>query len=190
MTAQQSAKLLRVLFEDITDEQRISVLHFGPALPETVEFFSNYRCKLYFVDPFEELPLVADLEQGVSLQQRIDQLLDFPADTRFDLCLFWDLLNYLQADAVQLISARLKAYLKPHALAHGFSVHNTRSPQRDARFSIVGLDQLKLRERPKRLPGYAPLPQSRLKELLAGFEVKRSVLLADSRLEMLLSLKP
>ena len=35
--------------------------------------------------------------------------------------------------------------------------------------------------------GYAPLPQTRLKELMTGLEIQRSVLLGDGRLELLLA---
>lgn len=190
MTEQQAAKLLPELFATIPQEQRINVLHVGPALPETVDFFSAYRCKLFFVDPFAELPLVADLEADVTLQQRIDALFSFAPEVRFDICLFWDIFNYLSAEAVQLMDQCLRPYLHPQAQAHGFAVHNLRSPQRDARFSIISPGELLLRERPARLPGYAPLPQSRLKELFTGFAMKRTILLADSRLEMLLSANP
>ena len=31
------------------------MLHIGCAPPETVEFFSRYRCKLIFVDLFDDL---------------------------------------------------------------------------------------------------------------------------------------
>ena len=34
--------------------RRLNVLEIGPALPETVEFFSRYKCRLYFVDLFNE----------------------------------------------------------------------------------------------------------------------------------------
>ena len=187
MSARQSAKLLPALFENVTDEQRVTVLHVGPALPETVNFFSDYRCRLHFVDPYGELPLVEDLEEGVTLRGRIDGLFTFPRETHFDLCLFWDVFNYLSAEAATLVSQRLRPHLLSTTLAHAFGVHNTRSPQRDCTYSIHSPEELVLRDRPAPLPGYAPLPQSKLKEVLTAFEMKRSVLLADSRLELLLA---
>ena len=187
MSARQSAKLLPALFENVTDEQRVTVLHVGPALPETVNFFSNYRCRLHFVDPYGELPLVEDLEEGVTLRGRVDGLFTFPGETRFDLCLFWDVFNYLSAETANLVSQRLRPHLLSTTLAHAFGVHNTRSPQRDCTYSIDSPEELVLRDRPAPLPGYAPLPQSKLKEALTAFEMKRSVLLADSRLELLLA---
>lgn len=186
MTERQSAQLLPALFENLGEDQCIHVLHLGPALPETIEFFSGNRCKLYFIDPFPELPLAADLERDITLGDRVAAVFDLPGDTQFDLCLFWDLLNYLGEEAVRLLAEQLRPHIGAHTLAHGFGVHNARTPQRDARFSILAPDTLCVRDRPERLRGYAPLPQSRLQAALACFEMKRSVLLADGRLELLL----
>ena len=123
------------------------------------------------------------------MHERLGELLDFPAGTQFDRCLFWDIFNYLDAQAVGALMDTLRPYFAPGALAHCFAVHNARSPQRDCKYSIVSASRLKLRPRSASLPGYAPHPQGKLKELLHGFEVKRSVLLADSRLELLLRAK-
>lgn len=186
MTAQQSTQLLPTLFDDLDTDRCIHVLHLGPALPETVEFFSGYRCKLYFTDPFPELPLQPDPERDVTLRDRVASVFELPAGAQFDLCLFWDLLNYLGEEGVSLLCEQLQPHIGPHTRAHGFGVHNPRSPQRDCRFSILARDSLRVRERPVRLVGYAPLSQTRLKSALGCFEMKRSVLLADGRLEMLL----
>ena len=186
MTARQSAQLLPALFENLGEDQCIRVLHLGPALPETIEFFSGNRCKLYFIDPFTELPLQPDLERDITLRDRVASAVDLPEGVIFDLCLFWDLFNYLGEEGVQLLAEHLRPHLAAHTLAHGFGVHNLRSPQRDGRFSILSADTLCVRDRPERLRGYAPLPQSRLKAALGCFEMKRSVLLSDGRLEMLL----
>lgn len=187
MTEQQNAQLLPGLFDNIDEDQRVSVLHIGPALPETVDFFSHFRCKLYFVDLFAELPLVFEPGDEVSIEQQVEALLSFPVDTRFDLCLFWDIFNYLDAPGIGAVMGALRDHLGPQTLAHAFAVHNTRSPQRDLVFGIESETRVRIRSRPLRLPAYAPHPQGRLKELLSGFRVQRSVLLSDGRLELLLS---
>ena len=87
MTARQSAQLLPTLFDDLDTERCIRVLHLGPALPETVEFFSGYRCTLYFTDPFPELPLEADLDRNVTLRDRVASVFELPAGAQFDLWL-------------------------------------------------------------------------------------------------------
>ncbi len=189
MSAQQSSQLLPGLFSAIEGEGHFSVLHIGPVQPETVALFSAFRCRLYINDLFAELPLTFVEGDELSLQQRMRALLAYPEEVRFDLCLFWDVFNYLDADAIRALMEVLQPHLAPAAMAHCFGVHNVRSPQRDCKYSIAAPGELKLRPRPQALPGYAPHPQGRLKELLAGFTVQRSVLLAESRLELLLQAK-
>jgi hypothetical protein len=189
MTDTQPTTLLSSVFSQFEPEQRLAVLHIGSALPETVDFFSQFRSKLYFVDVFSELPLTADEATGPSYRVQFDKLLQLPPGTRFDLCLFWDLFNYLDGAAVSALLDVLQPYLNPGCLAHGFGVYNLKSPQASQSYGIAAADSLNVRARPQPLPAYRPHAQSKLQSLLNCFNFDRSVLLADSRLELLLSLK-
>ncbi len=189
MTATQPSKLLSSLFAQSDMEERLTVLHIGPALPETVAFFSRYRSKLFFVDLFSELPLVDDEDVGPELEQQFSDLLDLPPETRIDICLFWDLFNFLSSDAIAAFLETLRPHIHIGTLAHAFAVYNRKSPQSDQLFGIAELDSLRVRSRDTKLPGYAPHPQSKLKSMLNCFEFDSSVLLADSRLELLLKAK-
>ena len=187
MSERQPSKLLPFLFENVEEDQRLTVLNIGPALPETVSFFSRYRCRLHFADLFAELPIDPDDDPDTPLVRRFERMLALPADTRFDICLFWDLFNFLDADAIRALMEALAPSLHGGTRGHGFALHNVRMPQSKLLFAISGDQELAVRHRPAALPGYSPHPQSRLKELLDGFTIVRSVLLADSRLEMALS---
>jgi hypothetical protein len=182
----QSAKLIPSLFDHIDEDRRITVLDVGPAGPDTVNFFSQYRCKLHFIDLFAELPFIFDPEVGPSLQQQFGEALQFPAGTQFDICLFWDLFNYLDRDAAVALQTALRPYLHGGSLAHGFSVHNPRTPRNDQVYGLRQRDELSLKPRPSRLPGYAPHNQKKLQEMLSDFSFERSVLLSDGRLELFL----
>jgi len=186
MTSTQPSKLLASLFQPVDEEERLSVFDVGPALPETVSFFSHYRSKLYFADLFSDLPIVAGEDSGPSLAQQFADLLRFPADTQFDICLFWDLFNYLSADAIAAFMDVLRPCLHSGTLAHGFAVHKVTSPQNNQVYGIRQTDELCLRQRDVPLPGYAPHNQNQLKTMLNCFSFERTVLLSDSRLELLL----
>ena len=178
------------MFERFEEDQRLTVLDFGPALPETVEFFSGFRCRLHFVDIFSELPIVANDENEHDLRPRFQDILQVPPHTRFDICLFWDLFNFLDRDGIGALLATLRPHLAKSGLAHAFSVHNPRThPYSSHLYAIRDLHTLSLRNRPDRLPGYAPHSQRRMMELLDCYTLERSVLLADSRLELLLGAK-
>ena len=166
------------------------MLNIGPALSDTVEFFSRFRCKLYFIDLFSDLPeLAACTDDTTSPQQLFGESMQFPDDTRFDLCLFWDLFNFLDRDAIAALQDVLVPHLHKESHAHGFAVHNRRTEQCGKVFGIQEPDQLSTRERPAALPGYSPYNQGQLEKMLTCFRVTRSVLLPGSRLELLLHAK-
>ena len=161
----------------------------GGALPETVDFFSRYRCKLHFVDLFDELPRLAEpaLAQDKPLAQHLRELMRIQAGVQFDLCLFWDLFNFLRLDAVAALLNALEPHLHGDTRAHCFAVHSLKTDQSGMVYGIREVDQINLRPRPAMLPGYSPHNQGQLERVLGRFSVTRSVLLAQSRLELLLS---
>jgi hypothetical protein len=180
------------LFQQLDMEQAATIFHVGTALPETVDFFAQYRCKLYFVDLFSALS--ADAESGeesgaeepdISVTQ-FQPLLQFPDDTRFDICLFWDLFNFLDRQVLRAFLTAMRPHLKATTVAHAFSVHNRKTVQQSYLYGIRDKDTLSVRRRPNSPAGYSPHSQRELTELLQGFKVERSVLLPDSRLELLL----
>jgi hypothetical protein len=182
----QTSKLLPSLFQQFDVEQVVTVLHVGLALPETVDFFSNYRCKLHFIDVFSALPIVTTEDAAPTPQQQFRELLQFPGDTLFDVCLFWDLFNFLDGESIKALLTVLRTHLKKNSLAHAFSVHNRKIPQKNHYYGIRQLDTLSVRSRATTPPGYAPHSQRELTALLDCFHLERSVLLPDSRLELLL----
>ena len=182
----QPSKLLPSLFERRDEERPLTVFHVGAALPETVDFFAGYRCVLHFVDLFSELPIEETEDGDLSLQQQFEQQLQFPVDTKFDICLFWDLFNFMNRDAIFTFLQQLKPWLHSYTHAHAYAAHSLEKAQNDHLYGINKIDEISLRHRPSPLPAYAPHSQSRLKDLLHCFRVDHSVLLPDSRLELLL----
>ncbi len=186
----QASALLPRLFERVDEEARLTVLNIGPALPETVGFFSGFRCRLYFADLFGELPLEVPEElagcPGEHLENTLRAALALPAGTQVDICLFWDLFNFLDADALTALNAVLRPHLHESTVGHAFSVHNASTAQSGHLYGINGIDELQVRQRPAPIPGYAPHTQSQLKSLLKGWRIERSLLLSDKRLELLL----
>ena len=159
MTATQSSQLLASLFAQFDSDERLTVLHIGSAVPETVEFFSRYRSKLFFVDIFSELPIQWDEERDLSLVQQFAGILDLPDDAQFDICLFWDVFNYLDSDSVAAFLSVLQPHLHSKTVAHGFGVYNLKSGQSGQYYGIESTDAIRIRTRSAMLPGYAPHPQ-------------------------------
>lgn len=130
--------------------------------------------------------MVAAEDAAPTLEQQFAELLQFPAHTVFDICLFWDVFNFLDNAAINAFLTVLRPHLKATTMAHAFSVHNLKTPQGDHLYGINQMDTLSCRSHRATLPGYTPHSQMELKELLYCFRIERSVLLPDSRLELLL----
>ncbi len=185
----QPSKLLPELFHRLDDGKKVSVLHIGPACNDTLNFFSDYRCNLYFADLFAELPLQEAEEGPTDYQSQIERILQLPEESCFDICLFWDVFNYLNKDAIDALLQILAPHLWEDSLAHAFSVHNPRAAVAHNIYGIRDTATLSLRARTAHASGYAPHSQRQLTEALHCFNIERSVLLADSRLELLLQVK-
>jgi hypothetical protein len=185
----QPSTLLPWLFESIAGDQRLTVLHIGPALPETVAFFADYRCKLYFVDLAADVPpAAADMGPG-QLQAHFADQLNLPPESLIDVCLFWDIFNFLGTDALRALAAALRPQLAAHCRAHGFALHNLRRAQQGELYAINSPGEIIVRRRQPAARGYQPLPLKVLKVHLRHFEFTRSILLPDGRLELALSLR-
>ena len=119
--SRQPSKLLGSLFRRIDPEHRLTVLEIGTALPETVDFFSEYRCRLHFLDlydvPFLQRP--DEPLEGKELQQAFERQFNFPEGTKIDLCLFWDFLSFLDDPALRAFNDALKPFI--HASTRGRS---------------------------------------------------------------------
>ncbi len=142
------------------------------------------------VDLFSELPVAIDEAGSTALQAHFDALLSFPAGTVFDICLFWDLFNYLGRDEILAFVAALRPYLRKGTMAHGFALHNLNAPREERIYAVRDVDAISAAPRREPLAHYAPHPQAKLKNMLYCFSFERSVLLSDGRLELLMRAKP
>lgn len=185
----QQSKLFPSLFKQHDFSQKVTVFETGPAMPETVKYLGQFRSMIHIANLYEE-PLVREQQNEFTeeeMKQAFQDLLRFPHDTRIDICLFWDFLNYLNRPALRAFSAALRPYIHTGTRAHGFSVLNVKTPLRNQQYGIVQSDMLSTR--PGRLAqlDYYPHSHEELDACLACFNIGRGWLLPDGRLEMLLN---
>jgi hypothetical protein len=185
---QQSSRLLPSLFENISPERRMTVLDVGPAVPETIRFFSGFRCRLHVCNLFEEA-LVREQQQDLDdaeLRKAFSDLLDLPRGSLLDICLFWDFPNYLTTRSLRALGAALRPYLHPGSRGHGFSVLNVNTTLHNLQYGIVGPDAMCSRPAGLEQLAYYPHTHEELNDCLGALKIERGWLLADGRLEMLL----
>lgn len=185
--SRQQSLLFPALFEQLDKSRKLTVLEVGQALPDTVDFFSRYKCRLHFAGLFADSLLQ---EQGeldeAALLQRFTALFALPKGTRIDLCLFWDVFHYLDDKAVRAMSKALAPYLHSGSRGHGFAVRTKETALRNNRYGIEAAHMFSVRPA-QRVLAYHPHSQAILINLLTCFDIDRGMLLPDGRLEVALT---
>jgi len=189
----QQSKLLSAMLQRVSGGRRITVLDVGPALPETVEFFSRYHCRLHFVDLINE-PFLQPRDPKKRLsEKRLSECfadhLGFPEDTQLDICLFGDFLNFLDDTALRAFNSALGPYLYSGTRAHGFGVHHRAVKLEYRQYGIMRHDTVSVRKRSGSDLKYQPHSQVEMADMLSGFAFERGLLLPDGKLEMILHSK-
>jgi hypothetical protein len=186
--SQQPSKLLPELFRNIDTDHRLTVLEIGPALNETVDFFSSYKCRIHFVDLFHE-PFVREQQAKLSekeLRHAFQEQFRFPAETKIDIILLWDFLCYLDDAALRALNSALRPWLHSGTKTHGFGVHHLAIRVENIQYGIVNQHSLNIRSRQSVQMPYYPHSQIEMHEMLTCFDFERGLLLPEGKLEMLL----
>lgn len=188
VTSRQSSKLFSGLFRNADSGARLRVLEIGPALPETVDFFSRFKCRLYFKDLFSE-PFLREEQETLSeteLRQRFEKHFDFQQDGRLDVILLWDFLSFLNDSALRAFNSAIRPWLHSGTRAHGFGVHHMAIKLENIQYGVIDTENLTVRQRRGVQMAYHPHSQIEMHEMLSCFDFERGLLLPNGKLEMLL----
>lgn len=188
VSSSQPSKLFPGLFRMLNVNRRLTVLEIGPALSETVDFFSQFKCRLHFVDLFHE-PFVREQQAKLSekeLRHAFEEQFRFPAGTQIDLCLFWDFLSYLDDPALRAFNAALRPWIHSKTRAHGFGVHHLAIRLENIQYGIIDKETLSVRPRRTAQLPHHPHSQIEMHEMFNCFDFERGLLLPEGKLEMLL----
>ena len=182
----ETSQLLPMVLERLDLGERFRVLDAGPATPQTVEFFADYKCHLHFADLYDEAVLLEqDTLEPEDLEAHLEQTLSLRGDP-FDLCLLWDAPNYLNANALRAFGNALRPFVHRRTLAHGFGAFKETQPFTTQRYSITGADQLLAQPATHPVGPKYPVTQNALVAALPFFTVVRGTLMADGRVELFL----
>lgn len=179
-----ASTLLPALFEEVDSGRRLTVLDIGAGNAATVQFFSRFHCRVHFADLFGETGVVTQRQDRRTAKQLFFQrVFDFPHDTVFDVCLFWDFLNYLNKPLLRDFANTLRQHVHHATRGHAFVPFSNALPFTGLRFGLGDMHRLIVR----RDPGVVPHPHTRkeITQTFSPFRVSRAALLAENRQELL-----
>ncbi|MGD8385257.1 MAG: hypothetical protein PVF89_07610 [Lysobacterales bacterium] len=177
------------MVKKIEPEQRLAVFEAGSALPETVEFFSRFRCRLHCASMFTD-PILEGRSEGLDeneLAARLTAALRIPAGTRFDICLLWDLPNYLDDSLLRAFDRAMRPFIRSGTRAHAFTLRTLETSLVNQRYGVEQAHMFRIRPTRHAQKRCYPKTQATLVNLLPSFDVNQGMLLPDGRLEVLLT---
>lgn len=183
-----SSSLLPWVFSHSTEEERLVVLDFGLAAAATINFFGQFKCKLYFAGLIDS-PLETFNGQELCHAEKIKQFeidLGLSAYTKLDIVLFWDLFWYLGKPAMAALLEALSPHIHNRTRAHGIGLLNSCYQPPLYQYGIIDINRLQ--QQPKSSPQSRVYNHSRrdFNHNLDFFTIDKSCLLADGRVENVL----
>ena len=189
MSRNQQTLLFPSLVKRIDPHRRLSVLEIGPALPETISYFSQFKCRLHFAAMYSDPVLQMQMEETTEaeLADHMKKSFGFPKGTRFDICLFWDFLNYLDDRTLRAFNTAISPYLHKSTRAHAFTVRTLDTSFANQQYGIDEAHMFSIRPRLEKQQRTYPHTQAILVNLLSSFDIDQGMLLPDGRLEVLMT---
>jgi hypothetical protein len=162
-------------FDGFEGNDCIHVLDVGIGVPDTLEFLTQFRCKVYFLDLAEVLSEDAAAESFATAFSAYDEVL-------FDVCLVWDFLHRLNGAQLIVLSGALAPHIYSDTKMH--SICNVGDVDAMWDYRIRGINQLeKVRGEPR---SYQAWSYSVLAKHFSCANIVADQLAADGCLEMLL----
>ncbi len=185
-----TSQLLPRLLDRSARQSPLRVLDVGMGQPETVSFFGDRRCHLCFAGLHETLAELADADvppaNASQWRDYLENRIAWLGREPFDLCLFWDIFNFLDNSALQALDEVLGKRITEHTVGHGLVLLNSDTTLPAHEYAIAGNDRLALKKRRVPVPRVHPCTQSRLGAALGRFRVGRSVLHRHGLMELTL----
>ncbi len=170
---------------------KCQVLDLGAPACSTVAFFSGRACKFYledlyrfFIAPRIDREDSDDKDDGVVAA--IAAALSYDDTARFDLILGWDLFNYMERGAIELLMARIARSCRSGTLLFLTASTGSMISSTPARITMTNSGRLRYRstvdERNITNPRLSP---TALESMMPGFRLLHSFLLGDEMQEFL-----
>jgi hypothetical protein len=177
---------LKELLGALRPGARHAVLDLGPALSANVRFLSALSCRVRIADLHRSLSVEpVESRRPEAVGALFDRLLPLAAGERFDALLAWDVFDYMRPDQVSALMGRLAPACPPETPVLVLASTGRTIPATPLRYRILDPENLACegsREPTRPCPRHT---QPDLARMMAGFSVRRSVLLRSGLQEYL-----
>lgn len=178
---------LKALVQMLRGDRKYHVLDLGSSVGINVEFLTEFASKIYIEDLYSTLDssrVVAE-DGEVAEELPFDEWLPFGKDTRFDIILSWNVLDYLKSEEIRALILYLNDYCRPGTLLFCLSSRLKEIPARPTQFKIVDEQTLMYSSESSQMrpsPRHTPLDFT---QMMVGFRVHNSFLLKNGMQEYL-----
>ena len=182
------SNLLPTVFKRLDLETRIVVLDMGPAASSTVSFFNHFKCRLSFVDIYSE-QFITCPDSDLSHEELVAQMtksLSLDVNIKIDICLFWDLFNYLNDAMIKALIEALEPHINHSTSGYVIGTRDSRNQLPFCRYGIVDKNNLTENNASGTQGTIYPRSQRDLNRLIDYFEIDSGRLLSEGRAEYLL----
>ena len=176
------------LIDDINTEERLIVLDMGRAVSSTIKYFSQYKCRLNFIDLYSE-DFVLDPDEEMSHLQMVNMMcgaIKLQQSVKVDICLFWDIFSYLSDPLVKALIESLEEHIDSSTRSLIINPRDSRTILPFYYYGISGPTLLTQSQRRGVQPSIYPRSQRALNDLIDYFVVDRGRLMSEGRAEYLL----
>jgi len=183
------SNLVAAALDSVHADRHLVVLDVGMAMAATVNFFSQFKSKLFFFDLYSEA-FVTEISEDISHQELVSlfrQALNIPDNCIIDICLFWDFFNYLDGTLIKAFIEALQPYVAEHTRGFGLGSLNSRCQLPNSCYGLMANDTLTQCPRSDEQRPVYPHSQRDLKGYLDYFEINKSRLMSDGRVEYLIT---
>ncbi|PYV38462.1 MAG: hypothetical protein DMG09_11925 [Acidobacteria bacterium] len=178
---------LKALLEQLLGDWRYSILDLGSAVGATVAFLSQFASTIRVEDLYRTLNAARFFDHGEEPveESAFERLVSIPRETRFDIILGWDLINYFRTDELAPLIRYIGRFCRPGSFLFAISSTLKEIPATPTNFKIQDAETLIYEPGATRMrpcPRYVPRDLGRL---MSGFHVRNSYLLRNGMQEYL-----
>jgi hypothetical protein len=162
------------------------VLDLGPAIGTNVDFFSRLSCRVRVADLYWSLiGEPRSSREPLRFAAALPRLLPLDTEQHFDAILAWNIFDYLRADQIQALMARLAGACRPGARALAFVSTRHQVPARPPRYTIVDRENVACEGPAHPLRPCPRHPPTLLARLMPDYSVEAAFLMRNGIQEYL-----